>query len=156
MEKSTFKFVFPKKSMEYEALANPMHIRAAAAMAMSEEKTDLCMVYFSDTLQFICVYNKENDEEMPFKYYFEDKQENHEVIIMIAGSDTIDDFNSDTIDDFMNEHQSSDYSLVKEKFNSAEESRAFMKGIGVFCDGQHQDYTSITEEMYNTLEKRED
>jgi hypothetical protein len=154
MEKSTFKFVFPKKNLEYEALANPMHIEAIAALAMAEQDADVCMVYFTEILQFVCIHV--DDYDKPFRYYYEDKRSVNDVIIMIAGDDTISDFNGNEIEDFMKEHQSSDYHLVYESFCTSEEARAFMKGIEVFCDGVHQDYTAIEEQAYYTLNNRED
>lgn len=151
--KSTFKFVFPKISKEYEALANPSHIEPVSTIAMSEHNTDLCLVYFADTLYFISVYD---DKEKKFKFFYEDRHENHTLTLMIAHRDTIDDYESDEMNDFMERHQSSDYHLINETFDTGEEGAAFLRGLDVFCDGINQDYTHITEEAYEILENRDD
>ena len=155
MEKSVFKFVFPKISKEYEAKVNPMHMEAAAVTAMCSENTDLCTISSSDGVLLVCFHNPK-DLDRPFRFFYEDKHEEHNVILLIARDDTICDFEGDTIEDFMQEHESEDYHLVYETFDTSDEAHAFMKGIETFCDGQHQAYTFITEEHYDILSNRED
>ncbi len=154
MSKSTFKFVFPKISKEYEALVNPSFIEAAAVTALAQESTDLVHVFYGDTLQFICVYNDKDENQ--YRFYYEKEQENHEVFLLISDDETICDLENSTIEEFMEMHESSDYHLVYEEFSTSEEASAFMKGIENFIDGHMHEYTAITTEVYDTLYNREE
>lgn len=154
MSKSTFKFVFPKISKEYEVLVNPSFIEAAAVTALAQESTDLVQVFHGDSVLLICMFD--DKDEKKYRFYYEQKQENHEVILMISDDETICDLENDTIEEFMEEHESSDYHLVYEEFSSSEEASAFMKGIEEFMDGHLHEYTAITTEVYDTLYNRND
>lgn len=153
MAKTTFKFVFPTKNQEYEALCNPMHIEVAATLAMAQHSTNLCHVFYNEDLLFIVSWDPKTNAP---HFFYEKKDEEYQVALMIADADTISDIELYTIEDFMNEHESSDYHLVYETFETPEEAHAFLKGIEVFIDGQHQEYCHIDEKTYQTLNNRED
>ena len=153
MAKSTFKFVFPKKNMEYEALVNPYHIEPAAALAMAEHQTDTCLVYFAETLQFVCVHDASNKEK-PFRYYYEDKREKCDVYLLIGDEDAIFDVNNDDIESLIENRAAHHFQLIHETFDSSEKAQAFMKGIELFCGTPIQDYTSVTEQQYDAILNR--
>ena len=84
-QKSEFRFEFPKLGTEYTALANPMHIEPVTAIVMEQHKTDLCIVYFDDTLQFICRYtDKPKEDEPHFQFFYQDKSQRTTIHLLLG------------------------------------------------------------------------
>lgn len=153
MIKSKFKFVFPKISKEYEAMANSMHIEPAAAMALYEEKTDLCMVYYADTLQFFCRYDKD-DKDKHFKYYYEDKSKPREIHI-ICDAEIVECYRSEGCDVEAAKTAVAQYGVfpdyLKERtFRTEEEVNAYTMGYtdAMEMTDHMDDFAFLSEEEY--------
>lgn len=148
MEKSKFSFVFPKLGTEKTALANPYHVTQVTAIIMDENNADMCMVYFTGTLQFICTY----DEKKGFQYWYEDKH-NGGSIQFIFGEDLVSCYNEDGAEEAARNVDYGRYMMEKRHFHSREEIDAYVTGVddAMRVSGHGEEYEFVSEEDYSVL-----
>ena len=148
-QKAEFRFEFPKLGTEYKALANPMHIEPVTAIVMEEHKTDLCIVYFADTLQFICRYTeKPNSGECPFQFFYQDKSKREEIHLLLGG-DEANWYTEGGMEAVMEHCSLSDGdNIIERGFNSCEEANAFVSGVDTVMSmmGREDEYAFISED----------
>lgn len=145
--KSTFKFVFPKISKEYEALVNPTHIEHAAALTMADNDTDMCMVYHDTTPLFLCIYD-ENDYDHPYHYFYESKNEPHDVYVLF-GDRAVSTVNDEGFDKLIEQREEIDFDTMYHAFNTEEEANAYV--LGLSDRDEWGDYMIISEDEFNQL-----
>lgn len=148
-QKSEFRFVFPKLGTERKALANSMHIQPVTAIVMEENKTDLCMVYFGDTLQFICLYTEQPDEKKRhFRFYYQDNSE-PKTIHLLLGENEAYNYLQEGMDAVIeNCNLTNGDNIIERRFYTREEADAFVSGVDTVMSmmGREDEYAFITEE----------
>lgn len=147
MEKSVYKFVFPKISKEYEALASPTSIEHATALTMADHNTDLCMVYKNEVLQFFCTCD-DGDYDKPFRYFYEEKCEPHDVYVLF-GENAVSIVNDEGFDNLIEQHEEIDFDTTYHTFNTEEEANAYV--LGLSDRDEWGDYMIISEDEFNQL-----
>lgn len=159
MEKVEFRFVFPKKNVEQKAMCNPMHVEAATALAMSDNKTDLCQVYHGDTLHHITVY----DEKEGFKHYYRDDTERVDVYV-VCGNEAMmqladaEDFDEAVLEVERDEAMRGAH-LVHKICYSQKEADAFISGLqtAMSITDNEGNYRCFTDsERYSEIERWRD
>ena len=151
-QKSEFHFEFPKLGTDYKALANPMHIEAVTAIVMEEHKTDLCIVYFGDTLQFICRYtDKPQKGEQHFQFFYQDKLKHRDIYLLVGEDETA--WYMEGGMEAVLEHYNlvNGYNIIKCDFRSEEEADAFVSGVDTVMGmiEREGEYVFITEDDWS-------
>ena len=150
-QKSEFRFEFPKLGTEYTALVNSYHIEQAAAIIMAEHEADLCVVYFGDTLQFVCRYtDKPLPGENGFQFLYPDKSK-FTSLHLLVGEDEISYYMEGGIDEVLKNMNLEDgYNIIRRDFYTTEEADAFEYGVDAVMSllGREDEYAFISEDEY--------
>lgn len=148
-QKSEFRFEFPKLGTEYTALANSMHIEPVTAIVMEQHKTDLCIVYFADTLQFICRYtDKPKEGELHFQFFYQDKSKRTTVRFLVGEVETSAYLEGGMDAVLERRGLSNGVNIAERDFYSREEADAFVSGVDTVMSmiGREDEYAFITED----------
>ena len=148
-QKSEFRFEFPKLGTEYKALANSMYIEPVTAMVMEQHKADLCIVYFADTLQFICRYtDKPKEGERHFQFFYRDESK-HTPVHLLVGESEASWYMENGMEAVMEHCElSNGYNIIERGFHTREEADAFVSGVDTVMSmtGREGEYAFITED----------
>ena len=155
-QKSEFRFEFPKLGTEYKALANSAHIEQVTAIVMGEHDTDLCIVWWDETLLFICRYeNKRKQGERCFKFFYEDKSKPQSTRL-ICDADIVEYYKENGRDTEAAKKTVEQYGvfpdyLTERTFHSENEVNAYVLGVddAMSMTGNEDNYCFLSEEEYS-------
>ena len=155
-EKSEFRFVFPKLGTEHKALANAAHIEPVTSIVMGEHNADLCVVYWGETLMFVCIYDKNCDKK--FRFLYEDKSERTEIKVVYGPEAFIEAIDCENIEEALNEADSEiERTFIHTRnrsFYSQEEAQAYVWGFedGMDVTDHDDDFRFVSEENYSKIQ----